>query len=309
MSTPLRPCIKHVNSTKRVTFANTDTSILIPTELNVSPQKARERTRALASRKATPHKKTRGVSYQSQSPSVAASGKKKPRLIESGAIRVQIATHTNPRRAVMAGGSQRLIDQGAVRLNITRHTTPRRLYATRSRIWSPPPPTSSRKLEVPQSERLHNRHADNASAVSTATPTKQYTPSKQKQRSNAHRGGHKFRASLSPKPPSKLPSTPKLHSTPICDMYKENENNTNNMCLASELHRRLEEHSEQGGSTLSSLNKPIPKLHSTPINDNTSIMYHEDQNNSFASELHRRLAEHSEDQEKGQEGSLSRTLF
>ena len=309
MSTPLRPCIKHVNSTKRVTFANTDTSILIPTELNVSPQKARERTRALASRKATPHKKTRGVSYQSQSPSVAASGKKKPRLIESGAIRVQIATHTNPRRAVMAGGSQRLIDQGAVRLNITRHTTPRRLYATRSRIWSPPPPTSSRKKEAPQSERLYNRHADNASAVSTATPAKQYTPSKQTKRSNAHRGGHKFRASLSPKPPPKLPSTPKLHSTPICDMYKENENNTNNTCLASKLHRRLEEYSEQGESTFSSLNKPIPKLNSTPINNNTSIMYHEDQNNSFASELHRRLVKHSEDEENGQDGSLSRTLF
>ena len=316
MTTPLlRPCIKDVNSTKHVTFANTDTSILIPTELNLSPQKARELTRALASRKATPHKKNRGVSsFQSPSaPNIASSGKKKPRLVESGAIRVQIATHTNPRRrANHHGESQRLIDQGAVRLNITRHTTPaRRLHATRSRIWSPPPSLSSRKKEAPQSERLHNRNEDNAFAVSTATPVKQYTPSKQKKRSNAHRGGHKFRASLSPKPPSKqLPSTPKLHSTPICDMYKENENDTNNMCLASELHRRLEKHSEQGEeSTFSSLNRALPKLHTTPINNNTSTMYHEDQNNSFASELHRRLVKHSDDQVLGKEGSLSRTLF
>ena len=166
---------------------------------------------------------------------------KQPRLIESGAVRLQFDAKTNPRRRNKNHiGSHRLIDQGAVRLNITRHTTPRRrLHKSRSQLYSP---ELTRKKMVPQSDKLY-RHNNNVSIAATTsftpanTPaTKKYTPNR---RSNAYCGGHRFRASLSPKPPSKT----LLHSTPVksIDTHKHKENNNNN--LAFELNRRLVEHS------------------------------------------------------------------
>jgi len=163
----------------------------------------------------------------------------KPRLIESGAVRVQIETKTNPRRNKNHIGSHRLIDQGAVRLNITRHTTPRRRrhHKSRSLFYSP---ELTRKKMAPQSDKLYRRKSNDVSiAASTAfTPEntpKKYTPNR---RSNAHCGGHRFRSSLSPLPPSKI----LLHSTPhTMDTHTHKENNNNN--LAFELHRRLVDHS------------------------------------------------------------------
>ena len=159
----------------------------------------------------------------------------KPRLIESGAVRVQIETKTNPRRNKNHIASHRLIDQGAVRLNITRHTTPRRrLHKSRSQLYSPP------LTSLPQSDKLYRHNNNDVSITATAsftpanTPAKKYTPN----RSNAHYGGHRFRASLSPRPPSKI----LLHSTPINTIDTHNKEN-NNDNLAFELHRRLVEHS------------------------------------------------------------------
>lgn len=194
-STPLRPSVNDEEKKRKVTFATSHTSILISAESRASPRKARERIRALRNRKATPHKKKAprdNTSSPYRGSAAMNSHGKKPRLVESGAVRVQIAKHTNPRRGAKQG-SQRLIDQGAVRLNITRHTTPRRPY-TRSRIWSPPP-SSCKKNKVPQSEKLPNRNT----STTTYTPSKStaaYTSSKQ--RSNAHRGGHRFLATLTP---------------------------------------------------------------------------------------------------------------
>ena len=110
---------------KRVTFA---TSALIPSAelVTESPTKDSICTRTLASRRrATPHSKK-------------TNSNKQPRLIESGAVRVEILSTTNPRRNKNHIGSHRLIDQGAVRLNITRHTTPRRrrLHKSRSQLYS-----------------------------------------------------------------------------------------------------------------------------------------------------------------------------
>eukprot|EP00580_Thalassiosira_gravida_P012801 CAMPEP_0201636360 /NCGR_PEP_ID=MMETSP0493-20130528/8548_1 /ASSEMBLY_ACC=CAM_ASM_000838 /TAXON_ID=420259 /ORGANISM="Thalassiosira gravida, Strain GMp14c1" /LENGTH=179 /DNA_ID=CAMNT_0048108447 /DNA_START=267 /DNA_END=803 /DNA_ORIENTATION=- len=169
------------NSTKRVvTFATSHTSILIPAANHVSPLRARERTRALRTRKATPRKRgplqdindatvssssSLSLSISSQSPAMKRLHGKKPRLVESGAVRVQIDRRKNPRRGDAATRNarnyvndkqKRLVDQGAVRVNITRHTTPRRLYATRKRIWSPPPPSSSKKRK-PQSEIAYRK--------------------------------------------------------------------------------------------------------------------------------------------------------
>lgn len=259
----LHPCVPSKDCSKHVRFTNIDSSIPIPAtsteQLSINPQKARGHTCSYY-RRATPHrKKSRcGVSYP-KSPGGCVTqqtdddkNRMKPRLIESGAVRVQIATHTNPRRGTNLLGSQRLIDQGAIRMNITRHTTPRRLVAARSRIWSPPPTSSCRKKKVTQSEKKapNNNGMMLPSANANASFTQANTPAKKKDRtltkqsgSNARRGGHRFRASLSPKPPS---TKKLLHSTPIDmnnDVRKENLDNT---CLdASELHRRLIEHSEQ----------------------------------------------------------------
>ena len=187
-------------------------------------------TRTLTSRRrATPHSKKTNSNI-------------KPRLIESGAVRVEILSTTNPRRNKNHIGSNRLIDQGAVRLNITRHTTPRRRRPHKSRRQLYSPPLTSSK--IPQSDKLYRRKSNDvsiAAATTSFTPantpaTKKYTPNR---RSNAHRGGHRFRSSLSPLPPSKI----LLHTTPLksidTNMYKENNNDN----LAIELHRRLVEHS------------------------------------------------------------------
>ena len=136
----------------------------------------------------------------------------------------------------------RLIDQGAVRLNITRHTTPRRrLHKSRSQLYSP---ELTRKKMVPQSDKLYRRKSNDVSIAATTaftpanTPaTKKYTPNR---RSNAHRGGHKFRASLSPLPPSKI----LLHSTPVksIDTHMQKENNNNNYIPLPEIGRGMYTH-------------------------------------------------------------------
>jgi len=197
---------------KRVTFANTGVSILIRSEIPSSPKNARDRIRALRTRKATPHKGSSSREIFSSYSSASAEGratthrkKRTPRLVESGAVRVRIDRHTNTRRGAKHG-SDRLIDSGAVRLNITRHTTPRRLYATHGRIWSPPPPSSSRKW-VPRSEQMTGRGP-------TTTPLRQ---------SNAHVGGHKFLAALSPK-----------YTTPIIRTVAYDQNDEQHVYLESE---------------------------------------------------------------------------
>jgi len=205
-ATPEKQCIK--NDKQRVTFATTE---------------------CIRRGRATPHTKK--------------SIDNKPRLIESGAVRLQFDAKTNPRRNKNHIGSHRLIDQGAVRLNITRHTTPRRrrIHKSRSQLYSPE--LLTRKKMVPQSDKLYRRKSNDVSIAATTSFTpantpavKKYTPNRR--RSNAHRGGHRFRASLSPKPPSKI----LLHSTPINTMDNmQKENNNDN--LAFELHRRLVEHS------------------------------------------------------------------
>ena len=202
---------------KRVAFGE-NTTITIPAEYRVSPKTARQRTQALKYRRSTPHKKVSG-SVKSQSP---AGMKKKTRLVESGAIRVSTDMKVNPRRGGRGGAAKkhgslmRQIDRGAVRLNVTRHTTPRRLYATRKRMWSPPP-SSSKQRRVPQSEKLPNRGKMQGLTIS---PIKTSTPSR---RSNASVGGHRFRASMSP---GKC-------TTPVAspDLHKENGEN---VCLESE---------------------------------------------------------------------------
>ena len=207
---------------RRVTFANTGTRILVIgsdiTSPVISPKSnVRDRIRALRARRATPHKKgppswediisSPSSSRSGASASAAAGGrgggvsvahieKKTPRLVESGAVRVQIARHTNARRGEGKHGSDRLIDSGAVRLNVTRHTTPRRLYATRGGIWSPPPPSSGRVRRAPRS-------------------VEQILPSSSRQ-SNAHVGGHKFLAALSPKY-----STPAIRMVTYEEQYDE----------------------------------------------------------------------------------------
>ena len=119
--------------------------------------------------------------------------KEPPRLIESGAVRVHIAQYTNPRRGADKNGSTRLIDQGALRLQITRHTTPRKKVnatTTQCRMMS-----SSNKIMVPQTDIRPIRRILSA-ATTTTTSKNGFTPSEH--RSNAHIGGHKFRAALSP---------------------------------------------------------------------------------------------------------------
>jgi hypothetical protein len=224
---PLHPPSEGGKS-RRVTFANTGIRILvigsdIPSPAISPKSNARDRSRALRARRATPHK--RGppswediISSPSSSRSAALASavagggaavahreKKTPRLVESGAVRVQIARHTNARRGGGTHGSERLIDSGAVRLNVTRHTTPRRLYATRGGIWSPPPPSSGMVRRAPRS-------------------VEQIMPSSSRQ-SNAHVGGHKFLATLSPK-----------YSTPAIRMvtYDEEQYDERNACLESE---------------------------------------------------------------------------
>ncbi len=211
---------------RRVTFANTCTCILvigsdIPSPAISPKSNARDRIRALRARRATPHKKgppswediisSPSSSRSAASTSAAAGGgggvssahreKKTPRLVESGAVRVQIARHTNARRGEGKHGSDRLIDSGALRLNVTRNTTPRRLYATRGGIWSPPPPSLGRRRAPRSVEQM---------------------PSSRK--SNAHVGGHKFLAALSPKY-----STPAIRMVTYDEQYDERH-----ACLESE---------------------------------------------------------------------------
>mmetsp|Transcript_10958 Transcript_10958/g.23216 ORF Transcript_10958/g.23216 Transcript_10958/m.23216 type:complete len:290 (+) Transcript_10958:227-1096(+) len=272
-------------STKRVvTFATSHTSILIPAANQVSPLRARERTRALRTRKATPRKRgplqdindatissssSSSSSISSPSPAMKRLNGEKPRLIESGAVRVQIDRCKNPRRGDAAARNaryyinhkqERLVDQGAVRVNITRHTTPRRLYATRKRIWSPPPPSSSKRRK-PQSEiayrKVPSARRISIRVASTATPSKKRrsmlpqservhrnppmvgrsttttfaaTPTPSKKRSNAHTGGHRFRSMFSPY--YATPSTPA-----ITEVLFEEENDEDDLCL--ELERGL----------------------------------------------------------------------
>ena len=224
-SSGLRAALLHTPTnggrSKRVTFANTGISILIRSEIPISPQNARDRIRAVRARRATPHKGSSSREDISSSSSLAAASmasatsagggattqreKRTPRLVESGAVRVQIARHTNTRRGAKHG-SDRLVDSGAVRLNVTRHTTPRRLYATHGRIWSPPPPSSSRK-RVPRSEQMTGRGP-------TTTPLRQ---------SNAHVGGHQFLAMLSPK-----------YTTPVIRAVTYDESDKRHVCLESE---------------------------------------------------------------------------
>ena len=206
-------------SSKHVTFASAHTSISIPAEeFNISPQKVHITRAALRARKATPYKK---VASSDDNYAVEwtplrnrrGHGTTKPRLVESGAVRVQIAANTNPRRGTNRD-SQRLIDQGAVRVNVTRHTTPRRLYAkAQSTMWSPPPS----KKKAPQSEKMPTYRRRPVGIAST-------TPTPSKKRSNAFRGGHKFRASLSPKPTAS-------------ELHKENGDNC--LMLEQSLTRKL----------------------------------------------------------------------
>jgi len=96
---------------------------------------------------------------------------------------------------------------------------------------------------VPQSDKLYRRKSNDVSIAVTTSFTPANTPAVKKYtpnyKSNAHRGGHKFRSSMSPKPPSKI----LLHSTLVksIDTHIHKENNSDN--LAIELHRRLVDHS------------------------------------------------------------------
>ncbi|KAL3810114.1 hypothetical protein ACHAXA_008247 [Cyclostephanos tholiformis] len=209
---------------KRVTFANTNTSILIRSNTTpISPTNAKDRIRSLGTRRPTPRgdHPSRGGIFSSPSSRTAESASAvgvetttnrlgtTPRLVESGAVRVRIARHTNARRGEGKRGSIRIIDSGAVRLIVTRHTAPRRLYATHGRIWSPPPPSSSNnRRRVPLSEHhMPGRGTDT-------------TPSR---RSNARVGGHEFLAALSSR-----------HSTPVVRTVTYEENEDQNLCLESE---------------------------------------------------------------------------
>eukprot|EP01082_Thalassiosira_pseudonana_P014707 g13406.t1 g13406 contig8:619961-620924(-) len=182
---------RHVSFASNVVFASSDISI--NSDDVDGDDGASATSSSLRSRKATPHKKALDRITTASSPTVYRR-EKGTRLLDSGAVRLHVAYYTNPRRRGK-DGSDRLLDTGAVRKVVTRHTTPRRLYATR-KMWSPPPSTGRLK-ELAQSQQQNNNidcEHNNTLSRNDETPSK-LTPSK---RSNAHIGGHKFRALLSP---------------------------------------------------------------------------------------------------------------
>ena len=189
---------------KRVTFSSIATSILIGSDDDDAPTIPPAIDRLIsARRKATPRKISSHARAEIGAGAKNNRDKTPCRLLDTGAVRLQM--QTNPRKG--ATNSDRLIDSGAVR--VTRFTTPRRLYARRGEIRSPPPPSSSKRLAPLRG----NEHIVLATGRYLATAT---TPSK---KSNAHIGGHKFRAAMSPQ-----------CSSPIISnvvSYKENDEKSN----------------------------------------------------------------------------------
>lgn len=200
-----------------VTFSATHTSIIIPAERRASPRTATER--ALRSRRATPRKR-RAASPASpdRAPldrSLPASARRRPRetpqrprLVDSGAVRVHVSRRTNPRRGADLRRSGRLVDQGATRVRVTRHTTPRRLHATRARLWSPPPSSARQGMPAPQAPRsevlrrkpppMPGANARTAPATASKATSVVLIPFAKKPRTNASAGGHRFRSAFSP---------------------------------------------------------------------------------------------------------------
>ena len=170
---------------KRVTFSSVATNIIIRSDAPTTSPLAIDRLKELRARRATPHKIVSSHAGAEIGAVKTHRDMTPPcRLVESGAVRVQI--QTNPRKGGINHDSNRLIDSGAMRL--TRHTTPRRLYARRGMIWSPPPSTSKRLAPL-RDEQIIMTDRYNI-ATTTTTPSK---------KSNAHIGGHRFRAAISPK--------------------------------------------------------------------------------------------------------------
>eukprot|EP00804_Cyclotella_cryptica_P012877 CCRYP_002242-RA/>CCRYP_002242-RA protein AED:0.07 eAED:0.07 QI:0/0.8/0.66/1/0.4/0.33/6/2925/310 len=96
-------------------------------------------------RRCTPHKPINtGGRVVAMSPARTLSTRKTSSLLQTGAVRVNVAYYTNPRRKINPG-STRLIESGAVRKVVSRHTTPRKLIGNRH-MWSPPPSTGRLKL-------------------------------------------------------------------------------------------------------------------------------------------------------------------
>eukprot|EP00804_Cyclotella_cryptica_P009987 CCRYP_015411-RB/>CCRYP_015411-RB protein AED:0.06 eAED:0.06 QI:33/1/1/1/0.28/0.25/8/2919/315 len=167
LGTKLRiPSNRHVTFSSDVNF----TSSLYPTK----------------TRRCTPHKPINtGGRVVAMSPARTLSTRKTSSLLQTGAVRVNVAYYTNPRRKINPR-STRLIESGAVRKVVSRHTTPRKLIGNRN-MWSPPPSTGRLKL------RDLNLNTPPKSEVET--PSKNEFSSSR--RSNASTGGHKFRALLS----------------------------------------------------------------------------------------------------------------
>ncbi|KAL7503266.1 hypothetical protein ACHAXN_001092 [Cyclotella atomus] len=141
------------------------------------------RAPALKARNSTPHKAKSTLSKVSRVTAMSpAQARTTSSLLQTGAVRLNVVYHTNPRKRSNHG--TRLIDSGAVRRVVTRHTTPRKLIGNRN-MWSPPPTTG----KLPNS-------SVNLTQNEMSTPPK--TPESASKRSNASTGGHRYRAALSP---------------------------------------------------------------------------------------------------------------
>ena len=80
-------------------------------------------------RKNTPHKRDSMLIKNSSLSPVRAG---KISYLQTGAVRVNVLYHTNPRKR--SNGGKGLIHSGAVRKTVTRHTTPRKLHGRRN-MW------------------------------------------------------------------------------------------------------------------------------------------------------------------------------
>ena len=168
-----------------------------------SPAKRTNARVVTTGRRATPYRKGQSSWTGLRSPAPPSSAlkarsspqAKKQRLVETGAVRVKISQHPNPRRRGVGGGhDERLVATGAVRIHVTRHTTPRRLNAVGRRIWSPPPPSTAERRR-PRSEVVYRTGRAEPGGGGKTPPSSGW-------RRNGLTGGHRFRAAMSPPPKS-----------------------------------------------------------------------------------------------------------
>ena len=84
-------------------------------------------------RKNTPHKRNSTMTKFSRVTTMSSPARaKKTSLLQTGAVRMTVVYHTNPRK--LAKGGTRIVDSGAIRKVVTRHTTPRKLIGNRN-MW------------------------------------------------------------------------------------------------------------------------------------------------------------------------------